>query len=250
MTLGVGADGMRARMLARCTPRIGLLLFAGCTHDPLARASVYPGLVSVQAPQGELVPVLFSAAGTPAQQGLLYVAMYDAGVAAQNASLAQAAHLRGGPGIGEVLYAIDPAIAPAWPAKDSGIVEVWAVRATACAVPSAHDRGDQGCARSGGASGAAYGPRAIRCAENTLGRADRVQALAEQALVATVAELEPILRELDEVATALNNGVPAPGDEGCGLQNPSLPEPDRPYSPRYEGIEAQRRPARVRQVRW
>ena len=227
-------------MLARCTTAIGLLLFAGCTHDPLARASVYPGLVSVQAPQGELVPVLFSAADTPAQQGLLYVAMYDAGVAAQNASLAQAATTEGArTRAGEVLYAIDPEIAPAWPAKGSGIVEVWAGsgyglrRSVPRMIEEIQDALDRG-----GASEAlrTYGPRAIRCAENTLGRADRVQALAEQALVATDAELKPILRELDEVATALNNGVPAPGDEGCGLQQTHLYlNQIAPYSPGYEG---------------
>ena len=227
-------------MLARCTTAIGLLLFAGCTHDPLARASVYPGLVSVQAPQGELVPVLFSAADTPAQQGLLYVAMYDAGVAAQNASLAQAATTEGArTRAGEVLYAIDPEIAPAWPAKGSGLVEVWAGsgyglrRSVPRMIEEIQDALDRG-----GASEAlrTYGPRAIRCAENTLGRADRVQALAEQALVATDAELKPILRELDEVATALNNGVPAPGDEGCGLQQTHLYlNQIAPYSPGYEG---------------
>ena len=103
---------------------------------------------------------------------------------------------------------------------------------------AAHDRGDPDALDRGGASEAlrTYGPRAIRCAENTLGRADRVQALAEQALVATDAELKPILRELDEVATALNNGVPAPGDEGCGLQQTHLYlNQIAPYSPGYEG---------------
>ena len=45
-------------------------------------------------------------------------------------------------------------------------------------------------------------------------------ALAEQALVATEPRLEPILRELDEVATALNNGVPAPGDEAAACSRP------------------------------
>ena len=54
--------------------------------------------------------------------------------------------------------------------------------------------------------------------------------------VATDAELKPILRELDEVATGLNNGVPAPGDEGCGLQQTHLYlNQIAPYSPGYEG---------------
>ena len=78
-------------MLARCIAAIGLLLFAGCTHDPLVVRNVYPGLVPVRAPQGELTQVLFSAAAAPAQQGLLYVAMFDAAVAGQNANLARGA---------------------------------------------------------------------------------------------------------------------------------------------------------------
>jgi hypothetical protein len=228
-------------MLARCITAIGFLLFAGCSHDPLARASVYPGLVRVQAPEGELVPILFSASGTPAKQGLLYVAMQDAAVAGQNASLARGAatveEVR--TRAGEVLYALDPAIAPAWPAKSSGIVEIWAGSGYGLrrSVPRIIEE-IQAALDRGGASEAlrTYGPRAIRCAENTLGRADRVQALAEQALVATDAELKPILRELDEVATALNNGVPAPGEEGCGLQQTHLYlNQIGPYSPGYEG---------------
>ena len=83
-------------MLARGITAIGLLLFAGCTHDPLVVRNVYPGLVAVQAPEGELTQVLFSADGMPAQQGFLYTAMFDAGVAGQNASLARAAADRRG----------------------------------------------------------------------------------------------------------------------------------------------------------
>jgi hypothetical protein len=114
-------------MLAQGITAIGLLS-AGCTHDPLVVRNVYPGLVAAEAPEGALTQVLFSADGVPAQQGLLYIAMYDAGVAGQNASLARAAATAEGAKsrVGEVLYAIDPEIAPAWPAKDSGIVEVWA----------------------------------------------------------------------------------------------------------------------------
>ncbi|HEX6114517.1 MAG TPA: hypothetical protein VFZ10_19645, partial [Geminicoccaceae bacterium] len=67
------------------------------------------------------------------------------------------------------------------------------------------------------------GPRAIRCAENTLARADQTAALAQRVLAAAPdAELDPMLRELEEVATALNNGVPSPDDQGCGLQQAYL----------------------------
>jgi hypothetical protein len=230
-------------MLGRVATAIGVLLLVGCAHDPLVVANVYPGLVPVRAPQGPLTPVLFSAAGTPAQQGFLYIAMYDAGVAAQNASLAQAAtrpeevKTR----VGEVMYAIDPEAAPAWPAKATGIVEVWAGSGYGMrrAVRRMNEVITAALEQQGGSDALrTYGPGAIRCAENTLERAERVLALSDQVLAAgTDAELKPILRELDQVATALNNGVPAPGDEGCGLQQTFLYlEQLGPYSPSYRGV--------------
>jgi hypothetical protein len=219
------------------------LALAGCAHDPLAQANVYPGLVKVTAPQGPLTPVLFSAAGTPARQGLLYIAMYDAAVAGQNASLARAAtrleevKTR----VGEVMYAIDPEVAPAWPAKTTGIVEVWA--GSGYGLRRAIRRMNEEITAALGQESASdalrtNGPRAIRCAENTLQRAERVLALSDQVLAAGAdAELKPIMRELDETATALNNGVPAPGDEGCGLQQTFLYlEQTGLYAPGYEGV--------------
>jgi hypothetical protein len=210
-------------MLARGITAIGLLLFAGCTHDPMVVHNVYPGLVAVQAPEGELTRVLFSADGVPAQQGLLHIAMYDAGVAGQNASLARAAATAEGARtrVGEVLYAIDPEIAPAWPAKNSGIVEVWAGSGYGLrrSIPRMID--DIRAALERDSASAAlrnYGPRAIQCAENALQGAERVRVLSEQVLAtATDAALDPLLRQLDEAATALNNGVPSPDDQGCGL---------------------------------
>jgi hypothetical protein len=215
-------------MLGRGVIAVCLLLLAGCANDPLAEANLYPGLVEVAAPQGELTPVLFSAADTPARQGFLYVAMYDAAVAGQNAGLAQAA--AGGEEaktrVGEVLYAIDPELAPAWPAKATGIAQLWAGsgygmrRAARRMVEEIRATLDEDTAS---AALRTYGPRAIRCAENTLERAEQVVALGRRALAAGAdAELDPILRELEEVATALNNGVPSPDDEGCGLQQAHL----------------------------
>lgn len=215
-------------MLGRGLSVVGLLLLAGCTHDPLVESEVYPGLVEVEAPVGELKPVMFSADGAPAHQGLLYVAMYDAAVAAQNAGLARGAGSleEVKTKIGEVLYAIDPEVAPAWPAKATGIVEVWAgtgyglrraVRGMIEEITAALEDGTASAALR------TYGPRAIRCAENTLERAQRTVALAERVLAAGPdTELEPTLRELEEVATALNNGVPSPDDAGCGLQQAQL----------------------------
>ena len=50
-----------------------------------------------------------------------------------------------------------------------------------------------------------------------------MRVLSEQVLAtATDAELDPLLRQLDEAATALNNGVPSPEGQGCGLQQTFL----------------------------
>lgn len=210
-------------MLGRSAIAIGLLLLAGCTHDPLAEAEVYPGLVEVEVPAGELTPVLFMADDTPARQGFLFVAMYEAGVAGQNASLAHGATRldEARSRVGEVLYAIDPALAPPWWAKDTGFAEVWA--GSGYGLRRAGHRMIEeitAALESGTASTAlrTYGPRAIRCVENTLARADQTAALGQRVLAAPAdADLDAMLRELDEVATALNNGVPSPDDEGCGL---------------------------------
>jgi hypothetical protein len=212
-------------MLRRSAIATGLLLLAGCTHDPLARADLYPGLVAVEAPRGELVPVLFSTADTPARQGLLHIAMYEAAVAGQHAGLARGlgsnvadVETR----VGEVLYAIDPEIAPTWPAKGTGIVRIWAAtgyglrRALGGMIEEITAAVDDGTAS---AALRTNGPRAIRCIENTQARAEEAAGLAQRVLaVAPDAELDPMLRQLEEVAVALNNGVPSPYDEGCGLK--------------------------------
>jgi hypothetical protein len=154
--------------------------------------------------------------------------MYEAGVAGQNASLAQAAATpeEAKTRVGEVLYAIDPEVAPAWPAKATGIVEVWAGTGYGLRRAARRMIEEITAALEDGTASAAlrrYGPRAIRCTENTLARADQVVPLGQRALAAgSKTELEPILRELEEVATALNNGVPSPDDEGCGLQQTYL----------------------------
>ena len=215
-------------MLGRGMTVIGLLLLAGCAHDPLAEAEIYPGLVEAEASEGELKPVLFSADDAPAHQSLLYVAMYDAAVAGQNAGLAQAAASleEVKTKVGEVLYAIEPGLAPAWPAKTTGIVQLW--DGTSYGLRRAVGRmiEEIRAALEEGTASAALrmnGPRAIRCAENTLERAERSVALAQSVLAAGLdTELEPILRDLEEVATALNGGVPSPDDEGCGLQQTYL----------------------------
>jgi hypothetical protein len=215
-------------MLGRGVIAICLLLLAGCAHDPLAEAEVYPGLVEVEEPEGELKPVLFSADDAPAHQSLLYVAMYDAAVAGQNATLAQAAASLDEvkTKTGEVLYAIDPELAPAWPAKVTGIVELWAGSSYGVHRAVRHMIEEIRAALEADAASATlrlYGPRAIRCAENTLERAELVVALGQRVLAAGLdAQLQPLLSELEDVAIALNQGVPSPDDEGCGLEQAYL----------------------------
>jgi hypothetical protein len=227
MTSRGGAYEGSAPMFGRGVIAVWLLLLGGCAQDPLAQANLYPGLVRVQAPQGELIPVLFSARGTPARQGFLYVGMYEAAVAGQNAGLARAAASleEAKTRVGEVLYAVDPELAPPWSAKATGVVELWQGSGYGLrrAVRNMIDEIRAALAADPTPALGTYGPRAIRCAENTLERADRVVALSQRALsVGMDAELEPILRELEEVATALNNGVPSPDDQGCGLQQAYL----------------------------
>jgi hypothetical protein len=211
-------------MLGRWVSAVCVLLLASCTHDPLVEANLYPGLVEVEAPEGPLTPVLFSAEDTPARQGFLYIAMYDAAVAGQNANLTRAAagleEVK--TKVGEVLYAIDPELAPAWFVKTTGVVELWGGtgyglrRAGRRMIEEIRAALEQD---TGSAALRMYGPRAVRCTENTLERAEQVVELSQRVLAAGLdAELEPMLRELDEVATALNDGVPSPDDEGCGLQ--------------------------------
>lgn len=198
-------------------------LLAAC-QDPLARAGIYPGLAEVSRPQGPLVPVLFSAEQTPAYQGYLYTAMYDAEVAAQSAGLALVADRleEVKTRVGEVVYAIDPEAAPAWLAKTTGIVELWAGTGYGLRRSLANMIEELGEAVDGDAGIPGldeYGPRAARCAENTLDRADRTLALAQRILAADAdADLEPLLLRLEEVAVALNRGVASPGDQGCGLE--------------------------------
>jgi hypothetical protein len=206
-------------------------LLSACTRwvdDPLAVHGIYPGLAPMPAYEGELPAVLFAAEDTPANQGLLYTAMYEAEVASQYAGRAAAA---GDPvlarsALGEVLYAIDPALAPPWEAKAAGIVPGWAgggygVRRAATNLAAAIE-GEVGAGAPSPAL-AESAPSVLRCAENTLGRAERVAALSREALDGTIAE--PLLDEIRDVATELNQGASAAveaADPACGLEEAEL----------------------------
>ena len=177
--------------------------------------------------RGELPQVLFSAADTPAKQGLLYTAMVDAEVASQYAGRALAAEeptlVRSA--LGEVLYAIDPEAAPDWEAKSIGIVRGWAGTGYGLRRAAAGMADEIRAAAAAGDASAAladYGPPAARCADNALERADRLILLSREAGAATALETRSLLQEIQDLATELNQGAGpadgAAGDPACGLR--------------------------------
>ncbi len=216
----------RARLLAIA----GLALLGACARppdDPLAAHSIYWGLAPMPDYQGELPRVLFSAPDTPDRQGLLYVAMAEAEVAAQYAGRALAADdevgVRGA--LGEVLFAIDPAEAPAWGAKGIGIVAGWAGQGyglrRAAGGMAAEIR--EAVAAGDGPALAEYGPPAATCADNTLARADQIVVLVRQTLDAAAIHTGPLLRQILGLADELHRGAggapeAAAPDPECGLQ--------------------------------
>ena len=116
---------MRWRILGA----VGVLWLTGCTQDPLAEHSVYWGLTPFERPTGPLVRVLDTDSATPDKQGLLYTSMRDAEVAATYAGRALARLDEPGEtesALGEVIYAIEPAEAPAWNAEGHGFGPNWA----------------------------------------------------------------------------------------------------------------------------
>lgn len=212
-------------MWARIVIVVGLMSLTAC-QDPFARASLYGGLAPFNPPTGELVEVLDTSSNTPAKQGLLYTAMQDAEFAGQYAGRALARLDEPGQtktAVGEVIYSIEPAEAPEWAAKDTGFVAGWgsrgyglrrALNGMTAAIGAA---GEQG---SASAALREQGPRALQCTENTLHRADRVLAMSHQVQGAGQgAEVEATLRQLKELAEALNRGLPSPDEGGCGLED-------------------------------
>jgi hypothetical protein len=210
---------------------VALGLLGACTRwvdDPLAVHGIYPGLAPMPAYEGELPTVLFAAEDTPANQGLLYTAMYEAEVASQYAGRAAAA---GDPALarsalGEVLYALDPELAPPWEAKAAGIVPGWAgggygVWRAATNLAAEVER--EAAAGEPSPALVEAAPLVLTCAENTLDRAERVVALSREALDGAITE--PLLEAIRDVATELNQGASAalePDDPACGLEEAEL----------------------------
>jgi hypothetical protein len=206
----------------------GVLWLVGCAQDPLAERSVYWGLSPFERPSGPLVRVLDFDSATPDKQGLLYTSMRDAEIAATYSDRAIARQDEPGEteeAIAEVVYAIEPAEAPPWNAgpwhaAGYGLVAGWAshgyglqrsLGGMAEVIASATER-DPAVLQ-------AHGPRALECTRNTQDRAAQVLALSQQVLNrgGGIAP-EATLAQIREVAEALNRGVPAPGESGCGLQ--------------------------------
>jgi hypothetical protein len=210
---------------ARLAAILGLGLLGACARmvdDPLAVHDVYWGLSPNPVYQGELPQVLWSAPQTPANQGLLYTSMFESEVAAQYASLAAAAQdpdvVRSD--LGEVLYALDPAEAPPWGAKSTGIVSGWAGggygarRATSEMATDIRDA----VAVDGSPALRQYGPEAAACADNTLHRADQIVTLSQQALEAP-ADQGALLKQIYDVARELHHGSDSGTDPAtCGLR--------------------------------
>jgi ElaB/YqjD/DUF883 family membrane-anchored ribosome-binding protein len=207
----------------------GLGLLAACTRpvdDPLAVNSIYWGLAPMPDYRGPLPEVLFSAADTPAKQGLLYTAMVDAEVASQYAGRAVAAEdpMTARSALGEVVFALDPSAAPDWEAKSAGFARGWAgtgyglQRSAADIADQIHDATDDGSPAL-----TQYGVPAARCADNTRERADRLLQLSRQALDATTTQSQAQLQQIQELADQLNRGpagaaAPTGADPDCGLE--------------------------------
>jgi hypothetical protein len=217
---------MRGRLLCA----MGILWLASCTQDPLAEHNVYWGLSPFERPSGPLVRVLDTDSATPAKQGLLYTSMRDAEVAATYTDRAIARQDEPGEtqeAMAEVIYAIEPAAAPPWdpgPWHDAGygLVASWASHGYGLQRALDGMSAELAGVSEGGPLGAAlrqHVPPALRCTENTQDRAAQVLALSRQSLgegggTAPV----PRLEEIKELAEALNRGVPAPDEAGCGLR--------------------------------
>ena len=177
---------------------------------------------------GALGRILTSAEDTPGSQGLLYVATAESEIAAQATSLAVARIDR--PGVvqsqmGELIYALEPAAAPAWEAKSTGLVPGWeglgygALRASEEMAAAL----EQLAARQGPVGQVAADARI--CTSNALGWGRRALSLAEDLMDdATLAESEAVLPQIERLTRAMNAGLDQDGDdeieigEGeCGL---------------------------------
>jgi 3',5'-cyclic AMP phosphodiesterase CpdA len=211
------------RSLVLCAA--GVLWLAGCAQDPLAERSIYGGLSPFERPSGPLVAVLEFDPATPDKQGLLYTAMRDAEVAATYAGRALAR--QGEPGetgeaLAEVIFAVEPAAAPAWRGDGYAFGPNWASHGYGLRRSLDRMAAELSAAGDDGPAAAAlreHLPPALRCTENTEGRAERVLSLSQEALAdgGAVAGV-PTLEQIKGTAEALNRGAATPDATACGLR--------------------------------
>lgn len=157
---------------------------SGCgSSDPVPELETLVGPLDTFSKRSEgLDRVLASDDRTPGNQSLLYVAIAEAQAASDSANRAIA--FDGEPievmnALGEAIYAIEPAEAPAWAAKRSGLVPRWqglgyGVRPATSAIIDIL-RGLEGQ----GGNGATIGS-ALICSENVLARSEQILSLAER----------------------------------------------------------------------
>lgn len=166
--------------------------------------------------------VLVSDSSVPARQGLLYMAMQDAEVALQSAGFAVVADepAEAKNRINNMLHAIDPSF-PATPTvTSSGISAFWPGTGFGLR------RAVEGIAEQMRAMGSRPGaPQQVvaqvtGCAEETLGRIDRVVSLGQQALAAgSAAEMAPLLAEIDRLTDIVLEAPAAQAAGACSLQD-------------------------------
>ena len=159
--------------------------------------------------------VLTGFAETPGGQGLLAVALAEAGVVAQHAALAardtsdlDAMRLHAG----HVLHAIEAAEGVDGPGSGYGL------RKAAVGVATHIDLAAR--AADVPESITTHAVHVATAARNTVARADEIAALAKQVRAATSAmEAAPLVRDLNEIATTLLPGEDANGDGRIGWEH-------------------------------
>ncbi|HEX5077998.1 MAG TPA: hypothetical protein VFV80_02530 [Geminicoccaceae bacterium] len=169
--------------------------------------------------------VLVSDASVPAKQGLLYMAMQDAEVARQSATYAIAADdtADAKSRIRNLLHALDPSIPGTPTVSASGETAFWPGTVYGLR------RSVESIAEQMRAVGSRYGSReqvvaqagqVESCAEETLGRIDRVASLGQQALAAdSRSQMAPLLTEIDRLTQIVLEAPAAAAANACSLED-------------------------------
>ena len=206
--------------MVRAIRNLGTTILIGCL------AGCAPGLIGGdRQTDPHLERVLRSDSRVPAKQGLLYMAMQDAQVALQSAGYAAAADepAEAKNRVNNMLHAIDPSfpgtptvtssgIAAFWPGTGYGLRRAVADIADQMrVVESRHGAREQVVTQAG---------QVTSCAEETLGRVDRVTSLGQQALAAgTTAEMAPLLDEIDRLTRIMLEAPAAQAEQACSLED-------------------------------